>query len=402
MIVKGFRADAHVSGGRIDITWEVHPEPGETLAERLPEVWLRRKKRDFAFPEVEGIDPFLIYDGARFAATCRLAPRYDIVDGLQMTERVEIDEGADVGHAAERVVRIYADASGVIQRLEVTIVDRGDDGAGLEPGVTYYYQIGGEAVPLGGNPEMTRAVAQATAPYGTGDDLYRRLPAIHQRFDEQGELRAFLSVIGAPFDLMRSLAEGLRHLHDVENCDYRLLPHMAHWLGWDLNYAAPIPIQRHEIKYAAALYRIIGTIPGCMIWVKRLTGWEARIKEFYKNVFFTNNVGNPDDPTDHGSRTVDTRDPERLKHVKRYEDDFDYTYDSGTGDAHWYAYNCVGIFVRPNPGEDVRTVLRKRANLVENLSIMLPVNIRGVIILETDTLTDAYGDSFEMGEDEHA
>ena len=86
-------------------------------------------------------------------------------------------------------------------------------------------------------------------------------------------------------------------------------PPRVAWLGWDLSHGKPIPIQRHEIKYAArALRRDRHACPARMLWVKRLTGWDARVKEFWRNVFFTNDLGNPDDPADHGSRTVDTAD----------------------------------------------------------------------------------------------
>ena len=121
---------------------------------------------------------------------------------------------------------------------------------------------------------------------------------------ENGQLRRFVDLFGAGFDHLRSRADGLRDLHAVDTVDYRMLPHMAAWLGWDLSHDKPIPLQRHEIKYAAQLYRITGTLPGSMIWVKRLTGWDARVKEFWRNVFFTNDLGNPDDPDDRGSRTA--------------------------------------------------------------------------------------------------
>jgi phage tail-like protein len=394
-----FRADAHASGGRIDISWEIHPDPGETLDGTVPAVQVRRKTRDFVFPLAAPDDPFLIYDGATFSTTHTLAPRFEVEAGFRVTEVVEADEKTAVGKTVlvpRRWIRTYRDEGGGIHHLRVRIADRGDGDAGLMPGTVYYYQVFGELVPTNGNPAPYRATAPATADHALGEQLYRLLPNIHQRYDEHGELQRFVSIFGDQLDLMRSLAEGLPALHDVDNCDYRVLPLLAGWIGWNLNFAAPIPIRRHEIKYAAALYRITGTVPGCMIWVKRLTGWEARIKEFYRNVFFTNDLGNPDDPSDHGSRTVDTSNPDRLAHIGKFEDDLDYTYDTGTTDADRYAYNVVGIFVRPNAGETVNTVLRKRANLVNNLSLFLPVNIRGVVIIETDTTTEVRSETMDL------
>ena len=148
---------------------------------------------------------------------------------------------------------------------------------------------------------------------------------------ENGQLRRFVDLFGAGFDHLRSRADGLRDLHEVDTVDYRMLPHLAAWLGWDLSHDKPIPLQRHEIKYAAALYRITGTLPGSMIWVKRLTGWDARVKEFWRNVFFTNDLGNPDDPDDRGSRTLDTSDAGLLAGMGTFDDAVDYVSDSGHG-----------------------------------------------------------------------
>lgn len=399
MRLLNFRADAHASGGRIDVFWEIHPHPGEALEGATPAVQVRRKPRDFVYPLPVDGDPFLIYDGATFSADRTLAPRLEIEDGYRVTEVVDADEAEEDGETVpvpRRWTRTYFDQGGKIHHLKVRIADRGNDPGGLTPGTAYYYQVFGSLVPTSGNMASYRTVAQATARYGLGDQLYRLVPDVHQRYDERGELRRFVSLFGDQFDLMRSLAAGLLGLHDVDNCDYRALPLLADWVGWDLNFAAPIPIRRHEIKYAAALYRITGTVPGCMIWARRLTGWEARIKEFYRNVFFTNDLGNPDDPTDRGSRSVDTNNPELLAHIGQFEDVLDYTYDTGTTDQDWYAYNVVGVFVRPTEGETVATVLRKRANLVNNLSLFVPVNIRAVVILETTTTTDVHGDTMDL------
>jgi phage tail-like protein len=394
-----FRADAHASGGRIDVSWEIHPDVGETLDGTVPEVQVRRKSRDFSYPPPADGDPFLIYDGATFSADRTLAPRFERENGHRVTEILEADEvtvGDDTVLVPRRWIRTCSDEEGGIHHIRVHIADHGMGDAGLAPGTVYYYQISGALVPAVGSRLPYRATAQATAHHGSGDQLYRLLPGIHQRYDERGELRAFLSIFGDQLDLMRSFAEGLPVLHDVDTCDYRALPLLADWIGWDLNYAAQIPIRRHEIKYAAALYRITGTIPGCMIWVKRLTGWEARVKEFYRNVFFSNDLGNPDDPMDHGSRTVDASDPDLLADVGTYGDDLDYTYETGTTDEDWYAYNVVGIFARPSEGETVATVLRKKTNLVNNLSLFMPVNIRGVVILETDTAADTHGEAMDL------
>jgi phage tail-like protein len=395
MQLTTFRADAHAAGQRIDLSWEIHPERGERLDGSLPPVRIRRKQRDFEYPAVpEGnADPFLIYDEATFSADTTLPAHYEIEAGYRITEEVDADEVADADEPQRRRwIRTYRTSEGVIDHLAVRLADR----EGLKPGTVYYYQVSGTIVPEGGNPAPYRAVAQATGDYQMDAQLYTLLPSLHQRYDEMGQLRAFVSIFGDQLDLWRSTAEYLTALHDVDSVDYRALPLLAAWLGWDLNFAAPIPIHRHEIKYAAALYRITGTIPGCKIWVKRLTGWDAEIKEFYRNVFFANDLGNPDLPPDRGSRTVDTSDVVLMANIGTARDELDYTYDTGMTNDDWYAYKVVGIFVRPNEADTVALVKRKLANLMNNRELFLPVNMRGVVILDLDTVTSVGTDTLDL------
>jgi len=189
--------------------------------------------------------------------------------------------------------------------------------------------------------------------------------AILEAASSVGQLRRFIDVFGVAVDFMRSRAEGLRDLHDVDECDHRLLPAMASWLGWDLSHDAPIPSQRHEIRYAADLYQLTGTIPGCMIWARRFTGWQPRIKEFARNVFFTNALT---------STSVDTANPQTVANLKKFEDQAHYSYDAGSGDDHLYAYNTIGIFVKPDNGETADAVTRKYGKLRNHLNLFLPFN----------------------------
>ena len=133
-----------------------------------------------------------------------------------------------------------------------------------------------------------------------------------------------------------------------------------------------------------------------MIWVKRLTGWDSQIKEFYKNVFFTNNTGEPEVPGDQGSRTVDTSNATLLANLGKFADTACYTYDTGTTDSDWYAYNVIGIFITPPGTETVAGIQRKRGKLVNNLSLFLPVNIRGVAILQLPSTTDLRTETMDL------
>src|SRR6185436_14057723 len=65
MRVSDFDAEADLVGGRIRVRWDFVPDAGETLSS-VPRIVVRRKQRDFEFPPVAAVDPFLVYDSGRF------------------------------------------------------------------------------------------------------------------------------------------------------------------------------------------------------------------------------------------------------------------------------------------------------------------------------------------------
>jgi len=407
--VEHFTALADIVGRRVRVSWEVVLEPGEGLA-AAPELTLRRKERDFEFPAPDGgSDPFLVYDSVAFPPAGTTVTEVDLGEtrvngGRVVTTAASVSrplEGVAV-EVLRRTRAIAFDAARNPIRLREEILDVHDRAAGLASGTTYYYELTGPT--LAAQHGAFRAVATPTEVHRSGRMMYELLPGIVRRHDvskgpardtgaipeaapESGQLRRFVDLFGAGVDHLRSRADGLRGLHDVDNVDHRMLPFLASWLGWDLSHEKPIPIQRHEIKYAAHLYRVTGTIPGATIWVKRLSGWDTQIKEFWRNVLFTNDLGNPSEPDDRGSRTVDTSDPAVLAAIGTADDTVDYVTETGTGPGVRFATNVVGVFARPEPGDTAADVVRKRARIVNGAGLFLPVNLRAVVVLDADTVT---------------
>jgi phage tail-like protein len=409
MNVSAFTAESDIVGRRIKLSWEVELDEGEGLG-AAPAVALRRKERDFEFPEPGADDdPFLAYASAAFPPQSGTVTEIDlgeaVEDGVRTVTTAEsVSLTTEVGpfEVLRRTRTVRFDAARNPTGYRDEILDVAGRAEGLEPGTTYYYELVGPTPPAD-DPDAFRATATPTAVHRSGRMLYEQLPAIVRRHDvtkgpardtgevpeaspENGQLRRFVDLFGAGFDHLRSRADGLRDLHAVDTVDYRMLPHLAAWLGWDLSHDKPIPLQRHEIKYAAALYRITGTLPGAAIWVKRLTGWDARVKEFWPNVFFSNDLGNPDDPGDRGSRTLDTSDEALLAGMGTFDDRADYISDSGTGPDARYSLTTVGVFAAPEPGDDAATVVQKRARVVQNAGVFLPFNLRAVVVIDTDTV----------------
>ncbi len=164
---------------------------------------------------------------------------------------------------------------------------------GVEAEVCYYYALFVDDTPSA-RPSL-RASATAAAEYGFTEQLYRLLPGVYRYYDEpspdergRGPLRGYLGVCGAALDYLRSRAEGLRGLHDVQHTGAGLLPHLARYIGWDLDLTRDEIAQRMEIMFAPELYRKVGTIPSLQALVNRVTGWDCRIKEFVHNVCLSN------------------------------------------------------------------------------------------------------------------
>jgi phage tail-like protein len=420
MRFTGLSAGADLVGRRIRVSWSWQLDTGETLGS-IPPVTLRRKQRDFEFPPppaAPATDPYLVYADQSFPPQGTNLGQLDLgttVDGASRTIRLAESALVTVDGGTREVLRKTTittfDAHDEPVQRTVDVLDYGGSPDGLTPGIYYYYELANTGAPTGPGAPATTATALCGEAYGNGRALYGLLPEVHRAHDatarpadaggdgipeaagRSGQLRRFIDVFGAGLDALRSSAEGLTSLHDVDHTDARLLERLAQWTAWDLSRTASIPLQRHEVKYAAALYRITGTIPGCRLWVKRLTGWDPQIHEFAANVFFTNDLGNPDDPNDHGSRTVDTTDASLLAARGTAQDRVHYTYDTGTGPDDWYAYDVVGIFVSPLASDTTADVVAKQGRILANTNLFLPFNLRAVVIVDaagqSDTKTEA-------------
>ncbi len=312
MRIEGFKATADIVGRRIQLNWVFRFEAGETLAD-VPVVRIRRKTGDFQYPAPVAPDPYLVYDSTTFPGAGT------VISELPLEERRTADRrilkrvatvGRIVGGRVQEVLRrtqvTTLDTNDMPLTRVVQVLDIGDSIGGLEPNTRYYYQLFSPILPAQASPQPYRALVAPGETYGLSRTLYQMLPAIHHRHDtitrtpapgaesipeaspRAGQLRRFIDLFGTPLDLMRTSAEGLRGLHNIDDTHYALLPLLARWIGWNLSFDQAIPTQRHEIKYAPALYRLTGGIPGCITWVQQETSWRSRVKEFAHNVFTAN------------------------------------------------------------------------------------------------------------------
>ena len=250
-------ATPHPSGNRIDLRW-VHPNPTQ-----FPGVRVVRR---------EGTHPL---------SPTPTSPQQGVVV-------------ADINPTSPGQSLVLVQAGG-----SYTVTDKG-----LKGETVYYYSL----FPYAGSPpnydidRHNRAVAMATSPYNIAGQMADLLPTLYHRYDtvlpnaaavapadrQKGQLRRFLDLPGSQLDLLYSFARATRDLHDLEKVDSRLLPLLAQWIGWQIDYRLETDVQRNDIRNAPHLYKSIGLIPTVEATVKRLVGWESRTKEFVHNVFRSN------------------------------------------------------------------------------------------------------------------
>lgn len=174
---------------------------------------------------------------------------------------------------------------------------------GLKSETVYYYMVASYdgSLPAVHFPVFTSAMA--TGDYQNAAIMYKKLPALYQRFDvlkppdapeldpavkDKGQLERFLEIVGPQLDLIRSFARATRTFSDVQEIDEKLLPLLASTIGWQTGVTLSLAKQRNEVSYAPHLHRTTGIAANLQTMLNRITPWKAEIKEFVHNVFLSN------------------------------------------------------------------------------------------------------------------
>ncbi|WP_163993098.1 phage tail protein [Pyxidicoccus caerfyrddinensis] len=313
MRIVGFQASGDLVGRRIRVAWEFWPDEGETLA-NVPRVVVRRKQRDFEYV-VTTPDPYVVYDSNDFPPADPLALVTELPgweereDGTRRVVSVLSVARPFNGRnteVARRTLTLVLDDDGRPLRQRVEVLDLGGEPEALSPEETYYYQLFSPALPAGTSLEPYRSTATPAENHGMGRTLYEMLPQIYRRHDvvtrpstpgddtvpemagRSGQLRRMVDLFGTALSSIRSSAEALRRLHDVDEVDARFLPFLAGWIGWEVDQGTSAARHRNEIKTAARLYPSIGTIPGLRALVTQYTGWSSQVVELAQHVFHSN------------------------------------------------------------------------------------------------------------------
>ncbi|MGH7597046.1 MAG: hypothetical protein ACREOI_11885, partial [bacterium] len=247
MQVSSLKAEPNPRGGQIDLTWSNPLAPGFKGVKIF--------RHEFTFPELD-----LTNIGAA-------TPLHDEI----------FPAGAGAGRFSD---------------------------AGLQSETVYYYAVVAYDHSATHFPSVFIS-AMATGAYQSSAHLYQNLPALYQRHDtatplanspgldsadeRKGQLQRLVEMFGSQFDLLRSLAGGVRNFSEVGRIEGNLLPLLAEWIGWQNDFTLSLAKQRNEAKYAPHYYRTTGIAPNLRATINRLVTWDAQIKEFVHNVFRANN-----------------------------------------------------------------------------------------------------------------
>ncbi|HEX2571531.1 MAG TPA: phage tail protein [Polyangia bacterium] len=458
------RAETSALGAAVEISWQ------PPLAEPHLRLRILRRERRFPGPSRRGLVPLvastddlgdgvLIYDGDTFAAD--LDETRD--ERLEVGRRETLRRYRLIGTPRDRrlvqtVTTDFAADGSVAQRVR-RFIDHD-----LEPGTIYYYTA--YVGPLGAFNRATQAAALATGGYG--HRLFLQLPNIDRRLDTElptagtvaladegkGQLERFLENVDRHADMLKGLIDGLRDLHAVRRADSRVLPLLAHLLGWQLKDYLDEDGQRNELRFASELYRSVGTFPSVVALINRLTGWDAKVREFARSVvvsFDTTRVeriasgqmvyldgslaptaayaawldgvtqSEPAAPHFTGRTlppgppgTVNTADGDAMfaLRTRAFDDPNAYTYDCGKPDGAggyapdndtWYNRQTVGVFIVPLSEQEVFTIAEEWERVQQILTSFLPAQVRMVFVLDPGlTVEDPYDATQEVTEVEVA
>jgi phage tail-like protein len=328
-------------------------------------------------------------------------------------------------------------------RTVVRVVDHGRPDAQVTAGTIYYYTA--FFGPRRTFSRRTQAAALATA-VGR-HHLFSKLPAIDQRRDTtlpqpfsvaaadegRGQLERFLATVDAHADMLFGFVDGLRDLRSPHRIDARLLPALAHLVGWRLKDFLDEEQQRNEISFAPEVYRTLGTAPNIAAIVNRLTGWDTRVREFARHIvlsFDTQRLETLDggaayldgsaeiaagDPPTLVTRqvpvgSVDTRDVLAMFRLRNraFEDTASYSYDAGRPDpssgylldnSTLYNRTTIGIYVVPDVATETFVLEQEWDRVRVILEEFLPVNTRAIVVVLPDVVVEEAYDATQAGEE---
>lgn len=196
--------------------------------------------------------------------------------------------------------------------------------SGLQQGQIYYYALyekRNDGVWIN-DYILGRGSAYPYDRWGAATYLFGSMPRGWQRQDVENDddLQNFLKIFGALTDNIKTDAENLLTLFEVNNIHEDLLPYLDDKIAWPTWYATGGIQKRKETLRAVDAYKLIGREQCYETLMEEVSSWDLEIEEGWRYVMFTNGL--------HNSITPDTTDPALLPNIGYLSDIAKYTNDS--------------------------------------------------------------------------
>ncbi|QQM44573.1 hypothetical protein [Streptomyces liliifuscus] len=418
----GFTARTDPLGPAVRLSWML-PDPAVRVRVlRRERRFPGTARRGWApVPAADGdlTDGVLVHDSADFPADVEETRSEWEAGKLVTTTRRFRFRGVPRDRRLAGLVRRIPTADG---STTVEVVDQ----EGVSAGTRYYYTA--FVTDAGFYSRATQTSALATGHYGTA--LFAALPqadrvrdtslpapfTVAQEDVHKGQLQRFVEIVETHADLLRGQIEELAGIHDVRRVDARLLPRLARQIGWRLKDYLDEDAQRGELMFAPEFYRTVGAASNVTAMINRLTGWDAQVREFVRNLLVSYDISRRE-PLEDGRfayadgstraresgppylnfRTeppgsLDTTDPEAMYRLRNrlHDDTAAYSYDCGRprpgggydrDESTWYSRDTLGVYIVPDIATEVFVLQAEWERIRTILREFLPVNVRAVFVL---------------------
>jgi hypothetical protein len=151
------------------------------------------------------------------------------------------------------------------------------------------------------------------------EKLWNLVPAIYRAedspdFDTNGSLRELVNRIGAQAAILRRSIDRMWEDQSIETCDDWVIPYLADLLATDLVSSLDARGQRLDVAKTIYFRRRKGTVAILEEVAADITGWSARVVEFFRRLIRTRHNLDPD-----LELPADTSDPDGVRALQRAE-----------------------------------------------------------------------------------
>jgi len=119
-----------------------------------------------------------------------------------------------------------------------------------------------------------------TTEFGSFEQDMKKLVAeLYSIEDSTGVMDVVLKALGNQLDSFKGLVDDFTTIFDVDKCEAKYLPYLAHQFGWELDTNLTEYLQRKIVKLLMAIYREKGTKQGIISMIYLMLGITVKIRD---------------------------------------------------------------------------------------------------------------------------